>query len=138
MSLLRLQREKIDIKELHDAVSYPTAGAVLLFLGETRNRFEDRRVISLEYEAYEEMAISELNRIVAEMTSRWSDVRCAIIHRLGEVPVGEISVVVAVSAGHRENAYLASRFGIDSLKKRAPIWKKEIFDDGEQWKANSL
>ena len=138
MNFFRLQRDVIDPMELHQHVSHAGAGAVLIFVGETRNHFEGRAVLRLEYEAYEEMALSEFALIVSEMKERWPDVRCAMVHRLGVVPVGEASVVVAVSAGHRENAYLASRFGIDSLKSRVPIWKKEIFANGEQWKANSL
>ena len=135
--MIGLQTTPIDPMVLHAAVSRPESGAVLIFMGETRNNFKGRRVLRLEYEAYEEMAIQEMNRIASELQERWPDARCAMIHRLGVVPVGEVSVVVAVSAGHRKNAYLASRFGIDELKSRVPIWKKEIFETGEEWKANS-
>ena len=134
--MVRLQRKRIDTQELHHLVSHPEAGAVLLFVGETRNHFQGRSVLRLEYEAYEEMALSEMRGIIVEMKKRWPDVRCAMVHRLGVVDVGEASVVIAVSAGHRENAYLASRFGIDTLKSLAPIWKKEIYSNGEVWKAN--
>ena len=102
----------------------------------TRDNFEGRRVLKLEYEAYPEMAVAEMKKIGNEIVQKWPDVRIAMIHTLGIVPVGEASVVIAVSSPHRDAAYAASRHGIDTLKARVPIWKKEIYQDGESWKAN--
>jgi MoaE-MoaD fusion protein len=134
--MIRLQDSPIDPSEVEEAVSRPEAGAVLCFLGTTRNRFLDKAVLRLEYEAYEPMALAEMRRISEEIQQRWPDTEAAMVHRIGLVPIGEASVVIAVSSVHRDAAYAASRFAIDSLKERVPIWKKEIYEDGSTWKLN--
>ena len=109
---------------------------MLSFVGITRDHFEGKKVIRLEYEAYEAMALAQMRKIADIIQVRWPTARVAMIHRLGIVPVGEASVVISVSAPHRDEAYAASRFAIDSLKSEVPIWKKEIYEDGSEWKAN--
>lgn len=135
--MLRLVDGPIDVRELEQAVAHPGAGAVLCFQGTTRDSFEGKGVLYLEYEAFAPMALAELERIAAEARARFPGSLLAVAHRVGRVEVGEASVVIAVSAPHRDEAYQASRFAIDALKARVPIWKKEWYADGSQWKANA-
>jgi molybdopterin synthase catalytic subunit len=130
---VNIVREPIDCARLLAAVGDPTCGASVLFVGSTRDHNEGRRVVRLEYEAYEEMALQEMNRIARAALTQWRLGKLAMIHRLGPVPLGEASVAVAASAPHRADAFAAARFAIDELKKTVPIWKKEVFDGGEVW-----
>ena len=115
------------------AVGDPAAGGTTLFVGTTRNENEGRVVERLEYEAYEAMAIEEMRRIGEDIAGQWQVVAVAMVHRVGVVPVGQASVAVAVSAAHREEAFAACRYGIDTLKATVPIWKKEYYQGGEHW-----
>lgn len=135
--LVELCDHAIDPRRVEASVSHPGAGAVLTFLGVTRDSFGDREVTRLEYEAWPTMALAEMGRIVAEVAERWPGARAAMVHRVGVVGVGEASVVIVVSAPHRDEAYQASRHAIDQLKARVPIWKKEWYADGSMWKANA-
>lgn len=123
----------IDTDALLADVGDPAAGGTTLFVGTTRNENEGRVVERLEYEAYETMAVDEMRRIGEEITRRWQVVAVSMVHRVGVVPVGQASVAVAVSAAHREEAFAACRFGIDTLKATVPIWKKEYYEGGEHW-----
>jgi molybdopterin synthase catalytic subunit len=129
--MVGLTRAPIDPLALQAAA--PADGAVCLFLGVVRDHNEGRAVVALEYEAYEEMALPLMAEIEAELRRRWpvSDVR--LVHRLGALRVGEISVAVAVASPHRAEAFAACREGIDTLKARVPIWKKEFYADGSRW-----
>lgn len=136
--MVELVRGPIDAEALARAVGWEGAGAVLVFSGVGRSELvEGRRVLSLFYEAYEEMALPVLREIEDEVVALFPGARVAMVHRLGDVAIGEASVVIAVSAPHRDECYRASRHAIDELKRRAPIWKKEIFADGAAWKANA-
>ena len=118
---------------LYSACS-PRAGAVVLFLGTTRELTGDRRTDSLDYECYPEMARRKLEELEAEARGRWPIVECTIIHRLGHLEIGEASVAIAVSSPHRQAAFEAGQWLIDTLKKVAPIWKKENWSDGtSEW-----
>jgi len=119
----------IDVAAVERAVADPACGAVLLFLGTVRDHHRGRRVERLSYSAYRPMAEKTLERIVAELET--DPVRVAIVHRLGEVPVGEPSVVIAVASAHRRAAYEASREALERLKREVPIWKREHYADGE-------
>jgi len=121
----------IDVAALLARAARPGCGAVNLFLGTTRDHHEGRRVVRLEYEAYERMALESLEALERETTSRFAVEHCAIVHRLGEVPVTEASVAVVVSAPHRAAAFDAARWAMDELKRRVPIWKKEHYADGD-------
>lgn len=132
-SSYRVTCERIDTEALLAAVGDPRAGGTALFVGTTRNENEGRIVERLEYEAYETMALDEMRRIGDEIVRRWTVVAISMVHRVGVVPIGEASVAVAVSAAHREEAFLACRYGIDTLKLTVPIWKKEYFRGGEHW-----
>ena len=126
----------IDVASVVSAVRRDEAGAVIVFEGVTRNHHQGREVLRLEYEAYSGMAEREMQAIADMSLIRWPDARVAMVHRVGRVGLGEASVVIAVSAPHRDEAYAASRFLIDTLKSKVPIWKKEFYTDGSVWKAN--
>lgn len=123
----------LDVGRVMAAVRAPAAGAVVVFAGTTRRTNAGRRVVRLEYEAHEAMALKEMRRLGAEARRRWRLTRVAMVHRVGVVPVGEPSVVIAVSAGHREEAFAAGRWLIDRLKEIVPIWKKERYRGGYVW-----
>ena len=131
--MLLLTDRPIVIDDLLAAVADPAAGAVVVFIGTTRNHNEGRDVERLEYEAYSGMAEKELARIAAEARGRWPIARLAVVHRTGVVPIGMASVAIAVSSAHRGDAFTAARFTIDRLKEVVPIWKKEFFAGGAVW-----
>jgi len=131
--MFRVTEKSLNLHELIVFVSSPTAGAIATFIGTARNHNGGRRVISLEYEAYPEMAERELARVGEEARRRWDVERIAIVHRIGPVQISEVSVAIAVSAAHRHEAFEACRFAIEELKKTVPIWKKEVFEGGELW-----
>ncbi len=135
--MVQLTEAPIDVAAVRAAVSRDEAGAVLIFEGVTRNHHDGREVLRLEYEAYPSMAESQMKAICSDILSRWPEARVAMAHRIGLVAVGEASVVIAVSAPHRDEAYAASRYAIDTLKAVVPIWKKEVYTDGSVWKANA-
>ena len=130
---ITIGRDAIDVAALERAVANPAAGAIVTFAGTTRESNVGRRVIRLEYEAYESMALSEMRKLAREAGERWPIVRIAIQHRVGLVAIGETSVAIAVAAAHRAEAFEACRFAIDRLKEIVPIWKKEYFEGGEIW-----
>ncbi|MSP56139.1 MAG: molybdenum cofactor biosynthesis protein MoaE [Myxococcales bacterium] len=126
----------IDPRAVTAAVRSSRHGAILTFEGVGRNEFEGRPVLALEYEAWEPVAEAELRAITQEAQARWP-VTAVIVHRTGRVEIGEPSVVIAVGASHRGEAYEASRYCIEQLKARVTIWKKEIYADGGEWIANT-
>ncbi|KAF3582111.1 hypothetical protein DY000_02035947 [Brassica cretica] len=128
---------KVDIAKYFDYVSTPQAGAVATFSGTTRDTFEGKTVMELRYEAYVPMATRYLSSICASARSNWDIHKIAVAHRLGPVLVGETSVFVAVSSVHRGDGLDACEFLIDELKASVPIWKKEVYANGEVWKENA-
>ena len=129
-----LTHEPIDVAGVLAQVTSPEAGAVVLFLGTTRAVTEGRETLRLDYEAYGEMAEKALRRLADEASRRWPVVASAIVHRLGTVPPAEPSVAVAVSTPHRQDAFEAGKWLIDSLKESVPIWKRENWADGStEW-----
>ena len=124
----------IDVAALERAVRDTGRGAVVTFVGQARDRADDERtVVELEYEVYPEMAVSVLAGIAAAAESRW-DVAVAVVHRHGVVPIGEAAVAIVTAAVHRAEAYDANRFVFEAIKERLPIWKRERFADGSEWK----
>ncbi|KAL0074291.1 Molybdopterin biosynthesis MoaE [Phycomyces blakesleeanus] len=111
-----------------------SAGATTVFLGTTRDSFQGKRVLQLDYEAYELMSIKILKAIIQEARARWKIQHVAIYHRVGCVPVGQTSVIAAVSSTHRGDSINSTAYLIDELKDRCPIWKKEVYEDGSIWK----
>lgn len=135
--MIALVDQAIDVAAVRDAVSDPGFGSILVFEGVGRNHFEGRPVEALEYEAYEAMATPAMQAIADECLAKFA-ARVAIVHRTGRVAIGEPSVVIATGTAHRDAGYQASRYAIDELKVRVPIWKKEVYADGSAWKANAL
>jgi len=131
--MFKITRDRLSLEELVKSVESPEAGAIATFIGTARNHSKGRRVLSLEYEAYPEMARKKLKEIEEEILKKWEVRGVAISHRIGKLLIGEASVMIAVSAPHRKDAFAACRFAIDRIKKIVPIWKKEIFEDGERW-----
>jgi molybdopterin synthase catalytic subunit len=131
--MYQIVSEPIDVAAVTAAVARPSAGATVTFVGTTRDYNDGRRVTRLEYEAYPEMALAEMHKIGEAAQQRWPIEQLAIVHRIGVVPLGDASVVIAVSAGHRHAAFEACHFAIDRLKEVVPIWKKEYFEGGEVW-----
>jgi molybdopterin synthase catalytic subunit len=131
--MFSVTHKALNLQELVDFVTQPEAGAIVTFIGTTRNNNEGRRVVALDYDAYPEMAEKELARIGDEAKEKWNIQRMAIVHRIGPVQITEPSVVIAVSAAHRADAFEACRFAIEEIKKTVPIWKKEVFEGGEVW-----
>ena len=106
-----------------------------MFIGTVRNTTKGKAVLRLEFEAYERMAVAEINKIVKQAFEKWPVQKALVHHRTGVLNVGQVPVIIAVSAAHRAAAFEACRFIIDTLKETVPIWKKEIFEDGEVWVA---
>ena len=137
-SRVAVVEETIDVGGLLEEVGHPEAGAVALFLGTVRNHSPRREgVTHLEYEVYRTQVHGKITEIVSEAARRWSVVAMAVEHRTGRVEVGEVAVAVAVSSGHRAEAFAAARYLIDELKERAPIWKKEHWEGGAEWSLGS-
>jgi molybdopterin synthase catalytic subunit len=130
--MIRLTASPIDIQTVIDSVRSSEAGAVDVFIGTTRNQSEGRAVVGLEYEAFESMALKVMGEISDAVRARWSVREISIVHRTGSVEIGQASVVIAVSSVHRKEAFEACRFIIDTLKREAPIWKRELFADGSE------
>jgi MoaE-MoaD fusion protein len=130
---LRLTENPIDVGAVIAEVADDQAGAVATFLGTTRMRSRGRTVLYLEYEAYEGMAEKVMEEIAATLRERYELCRIAITHRIGRVGIGETSVAIAVSAPHREHALAACKEAIDTLKVDVPLWKKEVYEGGEEW-----
>ena len=132
--MIRLTREPIDYAALTEAVRRPNCGAVALFLGTVRDLTGDQVTVALDYEAYPEMAEKTLAQVEQETRERWPVGELCLVHRLGHLDVGEISVAVAVSCPHRAEAFEACRYAIDRLKQIVPVWKKENWADGRtEW-----
>jgi MoaE-MoaD fusion protein len=129
----RLTPDPIDPGAVVAEVADDRAGAIATFLGTTRIESRGRAVVHLEYEAYEGMAEQVMAEIAEALTSRYDLCKIAITHRIGRVGIGEASVAIAVSAPHREHALAACKEAIDTLKVDVPLWKKEIYEDGEEW-----
>lgn len=131
--MFRLVRESIDIQSVINSLQKPEDGAVVVFEGVVRNHSHGKPVHSLEYDAYESMAIKKLEEIGSRAKKEFAIRDIAIVHRLGAMNIGECSVVIAVASAHRGPAFDACRFAIDTLKEIVPIWKKEFYEDGEVW-----
>ncbi len=132
--LYRLTTEPLSEAAATAAVAHPEAGGLVVFSGVVRNETGGRRVKFLEYEAYQPMAEAKMREIGAAVHARWPGVKAvAMVHRVGRLEIGEASVIIAVSATHRAEAFEACRYAIDRLKETVPVWKKEHFEDGEVW-----
>lgn len=129
----KIVREAIRTQEISDSLRAPEDGAMLVFEGVVRNHTRGRRTLYLDYEAYEAMALKEMEVLAEEALRQFKIRDIRIVHRVGRIEIGETSVAIVVASAHRAAAYEASRFAIDTLKKKVPIWKKEYFEDGATW-----
>lgn len=130
---LKITPAPLNFQECLDQVATPQSGGIDVFIGTVRNVTAGKEVVRLEFEAYEPMAIREMQKIANTAVDRWPLHAVAVHHRVGLLEVGETAVIIAVSAAHRDAAFEACRYIIDTLKQTVPIWKKEIFHDGEVW-----
>ena len=139
-----IKAENIDIRILETPLSVSTCvdfvgddgtGGLVTFIGTVRNNTKGRPVVRLEFEAYVPMAVSEMRKIAEAAAEQWPVKKIAVHHRVGHLDIGDIAVVIAVSTPHRKAAFAACAYAIDTLKETVPIWKKEIFEDGEVWVA---
>lgn len=128
-----LSESPLSVQVCEAFVQSPDAGGTVVFIGTVRNRTQARTVVRLEFEAYAPMAISEMQKIAEQAQERFAVHKIALHHRTGILGIGDIPVVIAVSAAHRSAAFEACQYCIDTLKQTVPIWKKEIFEDGEVW-----
>jgi MoaE-MoaD fusion protein len=131
--LLAVTEAPLDLPALIGGVTAAHAGAVASFLGTVRSPNKGRRVLYLEYEAYEPLAVRVFERIRSEMAAEWPDVVLALHHRIGRLEPGDVSVAIVVASPHRAAAFAACRYAIERVKQIAPIWKRETFDGGEVW-----
>jgi molybdopterin synthase catalytic subunit len=131
--IVEIVREPIRVAELVANLKAPEDGAVAVFEGIARNHSGGRRTLYLEYESYESMAAAKMRELASAMRAQFPVDRVALVHRLGRLEIGETSVFIGVSAAHRRAAFDACRYGIDTLKRTVPIWKKEYFEDGAVW-----
>ena len=130
---IKLTADPLTMDECRSFISDSYCGGEVIFVGTVRNHTKGKTVIRLEFEAYEPMAINEMTKIAERMESREDIYKVAIHHRVGVLEIGEIPVIIGVSAAHRVAAFEACQYAIDTLKETVPIWKKEIFEDGEVW-----
>jgi molybdopterin synthase catalytic subunit len=132
--MIEITESPIDHAAITDKVRSHQAGAVCTFLGTVREMTGDRQTASLDYEAYPEMALKKMAELDAEVRRRWPVIELAIVHRVGHLELGEISIVIAVSTPHRRQSFEACQWLIDTFKEVVPIWKKETWaDGGEEW-----
>ncbi|UOQ46510.1 molybdenum cofactor biosynthesis protein MoaE [Halobacillus salinarum] len=126
----------ISIEEVTALVSRPAAGAINTFIGTVREFTNGKRTLYLEYQAYKAMAEKKLAQIGMEIKEHWPEAESAIVHRTGTLAIQDIAVVIAVSTPHRKDAFEASAYAIERIKEMVPIWKKEYWEDGEEWIGN--
>ena len=131
--MIEITTNPIDRNKVIKAAEAQEAGALNVFIGTVRSKTSDKKVIRLDYECYEPMAKKEIEKIIEAANSKWPILKVAISHRTGILKIGEDAVVLAVSTPHRKESFEACQFIIDSLKQTVPIWKKEIFEGGEEW-----
>ncbi|MCS5667072.1 MAG: molybdenum cofactor biosynthesis protein MoaE [Dehalococcoidia bacterium] len=133
--MIELTEKTLDSEKITDKVRRDTNGAVVTFLGTTRDNFEGKTVVTLEYEAFDEMAVKKLEEVRQELMAEFGLEQIAISHRVGIVGIGEISLVIAVGSPHRKEAFNACHKAVDRIKEVVPIWKKEVYKDGSRWVA---
>jgi molybdopterin synthase catalytic subunit len=133
-----ISKDPIDIQSVIDKVIQREAGAITTFIGTVRELTKGKRTLFLIYEAYEAMAVKKLQQIGTEIEERWEGSKAAITHRVGRLDITDVAVVIAVSTPHRADSYEANRYAIERIKEIVPIWKKEHWENGEEWMGNQL
>ena len=135
MTNIKIFSAPLNVQSCIDWVMSPESGGIDVFIGTVRDVTKGKKVVRLEFEAYEQMALKEMTKIAEYAMARWPVHKFLIHHRTGILQIGEIPVIIAVSAAHRNAAFEACRYAIDTLKQTVPIWKKEVFEDGDEWVA---
>ncbi len=133
--MIKISNTNIDINECITAAQSDLAGAVDVFIGTVRLQNNNKNVVRLEYETFDEMAILKMEELAKIAKERWATEKIVIVHRKGTLHIGDVAVVIAVATKHRKESFEACQWLIDNLKKVVPIWKKEIYSDGEEWLA---
>jgi molybdopterin synthase catalytic subunit len=131
--MVAITQSELDIKVITEKVYNDQSGAVSVFVGNVRNATNGRNVLRLEFETYEKMALLEMQKIVDKAKEKWPITAASIVHRTGSLAIGDTAVIIAVATPHRTDSFAACQYMIDTLKQTVPIWKKEIFEDGEVW-----
>ncbi len=132
---IEIYSDALNVSNCVNWIMSPQAGGIDIFIGTVRDATKGKKVVRLEFEAYENMALKEMKKIAEQAYNKWPVQKILIHHRTGILQIGEIPVIIAVAAAHRDAAFDACRYIIDTLKQTVPIWKKEIFEDGEVWVA---
>ena len=136
MAPFEIVRDPISVDDVVGRLADPAIGAVTTFVGVVRGTTGGRETRHLEYEAYPEMALRTLSQVGSEVQERWPEVRqVAIVHRVGRLEIGETAIVIALSAAHRRQTFDALHYAIDRIKEIVPIWKREVWADGSEWKS---
>ncbi|USK62120.1 molybdenum cofactor biosynthesis protein MoaE [Peribacillus asahii] len=138
MELFEITHSPISVEALISKVSRREAGAITTFIGTVREFTKGKKTLSLEYQAYEPMAVKMLSQIGDEIQQKWPDALTAITHRVGKLDITEVAIVIAVSSPHRKTAYEANEYAIERIKQIVPIWKKEFWEDGTKWIGDQL
>lgn len=133
MEKIFITSERLSSQRCINLVSDDGSGGLVVFIGNVRNKTKDKSVLFLDFESYEPMALKEMQKIANEAIERWNLHDMVIHHRVGKVPIGEEAVIIACSSPHRKESFEACEYAIDTLKETVPIWKKEVFEDGEVW-----
>ncbi len=133
MKEIKIYNNPIDVAKVESFVYDASCGGVVTFIGTVRNSTKGKNVVRLEFESFVPMAIKELDKIAETIVDKWPVKKLAIHHRIGNLEIGEVAVAIAISCPHRKHAFQACAYAIDTLKETVPIWKKEIFEDGEVW-----
>ena len=131
--MIAITEQRIDVQECINAANSEKAGAVDVFIGTIRNLNNNKKVVRLEYEAYDTMAVKKMQELAEQARTKWDIEKIVMVHRKGVLQIGEVAVVIAVSTAHRKASFEACEWLIDTLKKVVPIWKKEIYENGEEW-----
>jgi len=137
-TLFNIVNTPIVVEEVSDKVKSRNAGAITVFIGTVRELTKGKKTLSLEYQAYESMAVKKLAQIGDEINGKWPEAIVAITHRIGRLEISDIAVVIAVSSPHRKVAYEANEYAIERIKQIVPIWKKEFWEDGTMWIGDQL
>ncbi|MGO0061338.1 molybdenum cofactor biosynthesis protein [Brevibacillus fluminis] len=132
----QITEQPISADALVKLVSNPRAGAILTFVGTVREFTHGQRTVSLTYEAYVPMAVQKMQQVASEIKERWPHAEVAMHHRIGNLSIEDIAVVIAVATPHRDESFEAGRYAIERLKQIVPIWKKEMWEDGSEWKGH--
>lgn len=133
LTSIKITSEKLNLQDSYNFVQDASCGGIALFVGTVRNSTKNKKVILLDFSGYEPMAIKEMQKIADLALTKFQIHKIAIHHAVGELQIGDIPVIIAVSSAHRNAAFEACQFAIDTLKETVPIWKKEHFEDGEVW-----